>query len=72
MIGAPTPEPSDLGAPPRVFISYAHDSVEHRDLVRALWLLLRANGIDAKIRRPVSSARTGPDGWRRVSPLPTV
>jgi hypothetical protein len=31
----------------RVFVSYAHDSVEHRAQVRELWLLLRNNGVDA-------------------------
>ena len=35
--------------PPRVFISYAHDSIEHRAMVRDLWLLLRSLGIDAKL-----------------------
>lgn len=32
-----------------VFISYAHDSPEHIDLVRRFWRLLRENGIDAQI-----------------------
>jgi glycosyltransferase involved in cell wall biosynthesis len=33
----------------KVFISYAHESVEHRAAVRDLWVLLRSNGIDATL-----------------------
>ncbi|WP_165162698.1 TIR domain-containing protein, partial [Candidatus Protofrankia datiscae] len=33
----------------RVFISYAHDSPDHGDAVRNLWLLLRRCGVDAKL-----------------------
>src|SRR5690349_10730307 len=36
---------------PRVFISYAHDSDAHRELVRDLWIFLCANGVDARIDR---------------------
>jgi tetratricopeptide (TPR) repeat protein len=38
-------------AAPRVFISYAHEpgSDAHGDLVRQLWLFLRAQGIDAHV-----------------------
>jgi len=36
-------------APPRVFISYAHDSPEHRKRVRAFWTLLREQGVDAQL-----------------------
>jgi hypothetical protein len=32
----------------RAFISYAHDSDDHRDLVREFWFFLRRNGIDAR------------------------
>ncbi|MCP4656050.1 MAG: hypothetical protein GY856_11605, partial [bacterium] len=32
---------------PRVFLSYSHDSDEHRDRVLALADRLRADGIDA-------------------------
>jgi hypothetical protein len=32
-----------------VFISYAHDSAKHVDLVRQFWRFLRLNGIDARI-----------------------
>ncbi len=34
---------------PKVFISYAHESRDHAENVRKLWLLLRENGMDAKI-----------------------
>ncbi|MFD9701408.1 SEFIR domain-containing protein [Lentzea sp. NPDC059081] len=33
----------------RVFISYAHESDEHRRLVQDLWTFLRANGVDARL-----------------------
>jgi hypothetical protein len=35
------------GAIPRAFLSYAHDSPEHRDAVRRLWFLLIENGVNA-------------------------
>ena len=50
------PEP----APPRVFISYSHDSDEHRDLVLDLAGRLRRDGIDAIIDQYVQSP---PEGW---------
>ena len=34
-------------APCRVFISYAHESAEHAEVVRHLWLFLREHGVDA-------------------------
>lgn len=37
------------GAPPRVFISYSHDTVAHQERVLALADRLRADGIDAEI-----------------------
>ena len=49
------PEP----APP-VFISYSHDSDEHRDLVLDLAGRLRRDGIDAIIDQYVQSP---PEGW---------
>ncbi len=33
----------------RAFISYAHDSPDHVEAVRTLWLLLRRCGVDAKL-----------------------
>jgi hypothetical protein len=47
-------------APPRVFISYSHDSAEHRDQVLELANRLRGNGIDAIIDQYVQSP---PEGW---------
>jgi formylglycine-generating enzyme required for sulfatase activity len=48
--------------PPKVFISYSHDSAEHRD--RVLWLSdrLRADGVDCVIDRYEISP---PEGWPR-------
>lgn len=37
------------GTPPKVFISYSHDSVEHQERVLSLADRLRADGIDAEI-----------------------
>jgi CHASE2 domain-containing sensor protein len=50
------PEP----AAPRVFMSYSHDSPEHRDRVLELADRLRADGIDASIDQYVQSP---PEGW---------
>ena len=47
-------------APPRVFISYSHDSAEHRDRVLELADRLRADGIDAMIDQYVQFP---PEGW---------
>ena len=43
--------------PPRVFISYAHDSDDHLEAVRDLWILLRENGVDARIDRVAAEQR---------------
>jgi hypothetical protein len=51
------PEP----APPRVFISYSHDSDKHRDRVLELADRLRADGVDAMIDQYIQSP---PEGWR--------
>jgi hypothetical protein len=47
---------------PRVFISYAHevDDGAHADRVRALWILLRRHGIDARLDRPAAER---PQDW---------
>src|SRR6516162_4184540 len=45
---------------PRVFISYSHDSDEHRDRVLELADRLRADGIDAMIDQYVQFP---PEGW---------
>jgi hypothetical protein len=41
-------EPGVVRAP-RVFISYAHASPEHTEMVRDLWVFLRAHGVDAQL-----------------------
>jgi hypothetical protein len=43
--------------PPRVFLSYAHDSDAHREAVRNLWVFLCANGVDARIDRVAAERR---------------
>src|SRR3954465_2643957 len=52
-----TQDPVVEPPPPRVFISYAHDSAEHEERVRNLWVFLRAHGIDAKIDLPAAEQR---------------
>src|ERR1700756_3729118 len=47
-------------APPRVFISYSHDSAEHGDRLLELADRLRADGIDAMIDQYVQFP---PEGW---------
>ncbi len=42
---------------PRVFISYAHESDEHAEAVRDLWVFLRANGVDARLDRVAAQRR---------------
>ena len=48
--------------PPRIFISYSHDSDEHRQRVLTLAQELRRNGIDAVIDRFVPHPK---EGWPR-------
>jgi TIR domain len=50
-------------APPRVFISYSHDSDEHRDRVLDLADRLRSDGIDAMIDQYIQSPPEGWAGW---------
>jgi hypothetical protein len=52
----PSPGPGAAvdGTPPVVFISYAHESDEHKNAVRDLWLVLRDNGVDAKLDAPAA------------------
>lgn len=47
----------------RAFISYAHESDDHIELVRSLWLALRSNGIDAKLDRPAAANRQDWSLW---------
>ncbi|MGV9561388.1 TIR domain-containing protein [Streptomyces sp. NPDC003480] len=55
-------EPSDA---PRVFISYAHedDGGAHADQVWELYLLLRANHVDAKLDRVAAGRRQNWPSW---------
>jgi tetratricopeptide (TPR) repeat protein len=46
-----------MTAPTRVFVSYAHDSVEHQEAVRGLWILLRSLGVDARLDLPAAERR---------------
>src|SRR5438045_7614107 len=50
----------DTAPPPRVFISYSHDSQEHGDRVLELADRLRADGIDAIIDQYIQFP---PEGW---------
>ncbi|WP_322761465.1 SEFIR domain-containing protein, partial [Frankia sp. Cr2] len=43
--------------PPRVFLSYAHESPEHENVVRDLWIFLRSREIDAKLDMPAAERR---------------
>jgi len=49
--------------PTPVFISYSHDSAEHRDLVLSLSERLRQDGFDAQIDQYVNGTPT--EGWPR-------
>jgi hypothetical protein len=47
-------------APPKVFISYSHDTIAHQERVLALADRLRADGVDAEIDQYNTSP---PEGW---------
>ena len=49
--------------PPKVFISYSHDSPEHARRVLSLAERLRKDGVDAQLDQYVSG--TPPEGWPR-------
>jgi hypothetical protein len=49
-----------MGAPPKVFISYSHDTVEHQERVLGLADRLRADGINAEIDQYNTAP---PEGW---------
>lgn len=53
---------SETQTPPRVFISYSHDSVEHKNRVRGLSDRLRQEGVDSSIDQYEQSP---PEGWPR-------
>jgi hypothetical protein len=50
-------------APPKAFISYSHDSLEHREHVLALADRLRQDGIDASLDQYVTSPAEGWPHW---------
>src|SRR6266516_3020819 len=50
-------------APARVFVSYAHDDPSHEDRVRRFWLLLRENGIDARLDLTAAERRQDWAQW---------
>jgi hypothetical protein len=54
--------PDPIQNNPKVFISYSHDSQEHKDRVLALSDRLRADGIDCIIDQYETSP---PEGWAR-------
>ena len=49
--------------PPRVFVSYAHETEQHAEAVRSLWILLRSLGIEAKLDRPAAERRQDWPVW---------
>jgi len=51
------------GVPVQVFISYAHGDVDHEELVRGLWLFLRAHGVDARLDLPGAEERRDWAQW---------
>ena len=55
--------PGEPALSPRVFISYAHDSVAHREAVRDLWIFLRANGVDACVDLVAAEQRRDWTQW---------
>ena len=53
----------EAAKPPRVFVSYAHESPEHQETVRDLWVLLRSQGIDARLDSPAAERRQDWPVW---------
>src|SRR5271165_3007574 len=56
---------SSSPAPPRVFISYTHDSVEHEDRAWELSERLRRNGVDCRVDLQEQSPAEGWPRWCR-------
>ncbi|HEV2171945.1 MAG TPA: SEFIR domain-containing protein, partial [Nitrospira sp.] len=54
---------SSIPPPVRVFISYAHDNVEHEDRVLQLWIFLRRHGIDAQLDLSAAQRRQDWPTW---------
>ena len=58
---------------PKVFISYSHDSAQHKDWVRSLASALRANGIDAVLDQwDLSPGQDMAASWPEAYRLPTA
>jgi hypothetical protein len=59
----------DVLTPPKVFISYTHDSNEHADRVLDLANRLRRDGIDADVDQYIIILRpkAGRAGWKTES-----
>ncbi|MGO9973626.1 MAG: SEFIR domain-containing protein [Solirubrobacteraceae bacterium] len=51
------------GQPCWVFVSYAHESLEHVEAVRSLWILLRSLGVDARLDLPAGERRQDWPVW---------
>ncbi|MGB0091247.1 MAG: SEFIR domain-containing protein [Solirubrobacteraceae bacterium] len=49
--------------PPRVFVSYAHESGAHVEVVPGLWVLLRSLGVDAQLDLPAAERRQDWPVW---------
>ena len=52
-----------VGRSRRAFISYAHEPASHREAVRRLWLLLRANDVDARCDFTAEAERQSWPRW---------
>ena len=64
--GGPAKPDQPAGSAPhgaRVFVSYAHDDATHVDRVRKFCLLLRSNGIDARMDLPAGEQRQNWPQW---------
>jgi SEFIR domain len=58
------PGPGDSGKPPRVFVSYSHDSAEHVEMVRRFATFLREQaGVDAHLDRWYEDGRRDWSLW---------
>ena len=58
-----TQPPVQRGSPPRVFISYSHDTPEHRARVLGLSERLRQDGIETSLDQYLTGAPA--QGWPR-------
>jgi hypothetical protein len=57
------PGPDDPGKPPRVFVSYSHDSAQHVELVRRFATFLREQGVDTQLDRWYEDGRRDWSLW---------